>query len=195
MKAPLIVSLVLLSAGALAHAQDPVYITDVSPQMRAGKMSPGALRDELDSANEYARLSNLAALNDGAADELRLWLTWATFDPSTNGIATVGYVVTDEDWKVCRIDYAGKSTAPKSGLCEPYSPRATRERIRTDLRRLSAFADFSIDCEIQDGEWVTIDAVSSGKRFVVSAVNPASCDGDAARLVARLLNRVRVPAR
>ena len=115
MKAPLIVSFVLLSASALAYAQDPVYITDVSPKMRAVKMSPGALRDELDSANEYTRLSNLAALNDGAADEVRLWLTWATFDPSTNGIATVGYVVTDEDWKVCRIDYAGKATAMQRG--------------------------------------------------------------------------------
>lgn len=193
MKAPLIVSLVLLSASAPGQAQDPVYITDVSPQMRAGKMSPGSLRDELASADEYARVTNLAALHDGAADEVRFWLTWATFDPSTNGIATVGYVVTGEDWKVCRIDYAGKSAAPASGLCKPYLPRATPERIRADLRRLAGFADFSIDCEIQDGEWVTIDAVSSGKRFIVSATNPASCDGDAAKLVARVLNRVRIP--
>lgn len=195
MKAPLIVGLVLLSASAPGQAQDPVYITDVSPKLRADKMSPGLLRDELASANEYARVAKLAPLNDGAPDEVRFWLTWATFDPSTNGIATVGYVVTDEAWKVCRIDYAGKSITPSGGLCKRYPPRATRERIGADLRQLSAFADFSIDCGMHDGEWVTIDAVSRGKRFVVAAGNPVSCDGAAAKLVARALSRVRIPPR
>lgn len=194
MKAPLIVGLVLLSASVPGQAQEPVYITDVSPKMSAGKMSPGLLRDELASADEYARVSKLATLNDGVPDELRFWLTWATFDPSTNGIATVGYVVTGDEWQVCRIDYAGKSTAPESGQCKPYPARATQERIRADLQRLATFADFSIDCEIHDGEWVTIDAVSSGKRFVVSAGNPAACDGDAAKLVASVLNRIRESA-
>jgi hypothetical protein len=42
-----------------------------------------------------ALASKLAVIKEGDPDELRLWVSWATFDPSTNGIATIGYVHSD----------------------------------------------------------------------------------------------------
>ena len=191
MKAVLILSLIAITA--LAQASDPVYITDLRPRTQAGKMSRDELRSTRDDADQYAKVSGLVPLQEGLRDEVRFWLTWATFDPSTNGIATVGYVIAGDDWQVCRIGYSGKSTVPDSGQCRRYGPRATRERMAGDLRRLAALADFSIECGIQDGEWVTIDAVAQGKRFSLSAGNPVSCAGDASQFVGRFLDRVRVP--
>jgi hypothetical protein len=192
MKALLALSLACLAAEAFAQTPGPVYVITEVQRTRAAKMSAADLREERSGADRYARVANLATLKNGAPDEVRFWLTWATFNPSTNGIATVGYIVTDKDWQLCRIDYAGQSTVPSGGQCESYKPRATRKQIRDDLQELAAFADFTIECNIMDGEWVTIDAVSDGRRFVVSAGNPAACAGDPAKQVAKFLNRVRV---
>jgi hypothetical protein len=64
-----------------------------------------------------------------------------------------------------------------------------------DLVRLSALADVSINCGVMDGAWVLIDAVSSGKRFVLEANNPQSCKGESAKLVSDVLNEVEEPSK
>ncbi len=189
MRSLLPVSLAFLSANTVAEAPNTVYITDFG-QTRAGRMSAASLHEERDRADKYALASKLAALGDGNPDEVRFWLTWATFDPSTNGIATVGYVVTDRNSRMCRIGYSAKSTMPENARCRRYTPHRGRGRTMADLVRLSAFADFSVDCNIEDGAWVLIDAVSNGKRFVLSASNPEFCDGDVAKLVSESLDEV-----
>jgi hypothetical protein len=187
------VGLAFLPAFAVAGAPDPVYVTD-SSQMRLGRMSAESLREHRNHADKYALASHLAVLKDGDQDEVRFWVTWATFDPATNGIGTVAYVVTDRRSRTCRISYSRKSTVPKSGLCRQYSPHEKRKRIVEDLVRLSALADVAIDCQLLDGAWVLIDAVSNGKRFVLYANNPQSCGGDGAKLVSELLNEVEEPS-
>jgi hypothetical protein len=158
-------------------------------------MSAEALHENRDDADKYAQASHLANLNDSAADEVRFWVTWATFDPRTNGGATLGYVISDKKSLICRISYSPKSTAPKSGLCRRYSPSEPRRQILADLARLSAFADVTIDCNVVDGAWVLIDAVSNGKRFVLEANDPEFCTGDGAKLVSKLLDEVGGSAR
>jgi hypothetical protein len=137
-------------------------------------MSEHELRNIRDEADRFAQASHLAVLSDGDPDEIRLWLTWATFDPMTNGIATVGYIVTDSRSSECRITYRGESTAPRSGRCTRLASK-WRTRVIGDLVRLSAFADTDIDCDMVDGDWVVIDAVSVGKRFVLWVNNPELC--------------------
>ena len=183
MKALVAASLALLAAPAWAQT------------LTVEKMSAALLRYERDSADEYARVSKLATLSESSRDEVRIWPTWATFDPSTNGIATVGYIVTDREWQLCRIAYKGQSTAAESGVCKRQAARASPEQIRAHLRRLTELADSSIECGISDGEWLTIDAVSNGKRFTVAAGNPGACPGNAARVVSRFLSSVRTPQR
>jgi hypothetical protein len=58
-----------------------------------------------------------------------------------------------------------------------------------------AVPDVTTDCGVVDGDWVLIDAVSKGKRFVLSASNPESCSADAAKLVSELLHEVTEPSR
>ncbi|HKS57082.1 MAG TPA: hypothetical protein VJS12_17430 [Steroidobacteraceae bacterium] len=189
MKASLILTLALLTAVAAAQTSDPVYIADLN-QTHAGKMTADQARLGRTRADKHARAAKLTSLSDGAADELRLWVTWATFDVRSNGIATTGYVLTRKDAKVCRVDYPRKSMDPEGALCRSYAPLVMRTRALADLPRLSALADFAIDCGTQDGSWLLIDAVSSGKRFVVYANNADSCTGDAAKLVADVSERV-----
>ena len=186
MKHLLAVGFSLVFASAVAETPTPVYITNFS-HTHAGRMSEASLHEERNRADEYARVSNLTVLQDGNHSEIRFWVSAATFDPSTNGIATFGYVLTDEDSRMCSIAYSGKSTVPKSGQCKHYSPQRERQRTLADLVQLSTFSDFSIDCDVLDGAWVLIDAVSNGKRFVLSANNPQNCSGDAAKLVSALL--------
>src|SRR5690349_22068838 len=88
MKAVLIVSLALVATAAFAQTPDPVYITDLRPQTQAGKLSPATLQDARDEADLYAKVSGLQPLREGRDDEVRFWLTWATFDPSTNAVAS-----------------------------------------------------------------------------------------------------------
>ena len=90
---------------------------------------------------------------------------------------------------MCRIAYSSKSTKPKSGLCRGYVPQRGQAQIADELRLL-ALANVTIDCNVVDGEWVLIDAVSNGKRFVLWASNPETCTGDAAKLVSDVLSEV-----
>lgn len=160
-----ILPLVCLASSAANSAAEtpPIYITDLElGKTRAGRMSAQHVQEERDLADQYARATNLAVLKDGDADEMRFWLSMATFDPWSNGIATVGYVVTGESSRMCRIAYSGKSTTPKSGHCTRDAVKRERPTMG-DLARLSAFADYFIGCDVQDGSWVLIDAVSNGK--------------------------------
>jgi len=183
---------VLFVVSGVAIATAPVYITNFG-QTRVARMSAESVNERRDDADRYALASNLAVLKDGGTDELRLWVSWATFDPSTNGIATDGYVLTANNTKICRVAYSGKSTEPKNALCRRYAPQGGRAQIAGDLTRLSALADVTIDCNVEDGDWVLIDAVSNGKRFVLWASNPKTCTGDAAKLVSAVLDKVAAP--
>jgi hypothetical protein len=193
MKYLLAASVAFLVGSAAAEAAEPVYIiTDLS-KTHARKMSAASLQEERASADAYARASGLPVLKEGNVSEVRLWVSVATFDPSTNGIATVGYVLTHQNSTMCRIGYAGKSTVPRNGGCKQYAPQEDRDKTLADLVKLSAFSDSEIDCDVVDGAWVLIDAVSDGKRFALTASNPEVCDGDAAKLVAKLLRAVAAP--
>ena len=194
LKALIPVSLAFLGISEIATATDPVYITDFD-QTVVARMSAESMRENRDDADKYALASKLAVLKDGDRDELRLWVSWATFDPSTNGIATVGYVLAANNPRVCRVAYSVKSTKPKGGLCGHYAPQHGQAQIADDLARLSALADVTIDCNVVDGNWVLIDAVSNGKRFVSWASNPQTCSGDAAKLVSAVLAEFAEPTR
>jgi hypothetical protein len=194
LKTLLPVGLAFLVVSGAATATEPVYVTDFG-QARVAKMSAQSMHENRDDADHYALASKLAVLKEGDPDELRLWVSWATFDPSTNGIATVGYVFAGNHARMCRIAYPGQSTSPKSGLCRRYAPQVGPAQIASDLARLSALADVSIDCNVVDGDWVLIDAISNGKRFVLSASNPHTCTGDAAKLVSEVLSEVAEPSR
>ena len=187
----ILLGLATLAGITVSGAQDPVYVDDFS---QMSKMSAGSLHESRDLADRYAVASHLAILKDGDTDEVRSWVSWATFDPSTNGVGTVGYVVTNKRQTMCRIAYLAKSAIPRAGFCKRYSPHESPERIVANLTRLSAFADVAISCGVLDGAWVTIDAVSQGKRFVLYANNPQSCRGDGAILVSELLHDVAEPS-
>ena len=154
------------------------------------RMSAASLKESHDQSDEYARTSHLATLKDGDPDEVRFWVSWATFGQTTNGIASVGYIIKGKHSRMCRIAYAGASTVPKKGVCRRYTPHQRSERVVAKIMPLSSFADVAINCGVVDGAWVLIDAVSNGKRFIVEADNPQSCDGDAAKLVSELLTDV-----
>ena len=172
----------LLFSATLALAGDPVYVSIFS-------QNPVPMQERLADADRYALTSRLAVLRNGARDEVRFWVTAATFMPP-NGIETVGYVVTENSSRVCHVGYSGKSTVPKNGRCRAYSPHESRKRIVADLSRLSEFTSVSVDCGVLDGAWVLIDGVSNGKRFAIWANNPQSCGGDEAHLVSELLREV-----
>ncbi len=183
------IGLIGLLAAASATGRDLVYITNFG-QTSAVRMSGAPLQRYRNDADKYALASHIKVLRPQDPDEVRLWVSWATFDPSTNGIGTVGYIVTAKRSERCLISYPGRSTEPKKGVCRRYAPRESAERIMANITHLSSFANFAITCRVLDGDWVLIDAVSKGKRFVLWADNPQSCRGGGARLVSRLLDAV-----
>ena len=155
-------------------------------------MPSAQLHQYRSDADKYALASHIKLLKDRGPDEVRLWVGCATFDPSANGIGTIGYIVTAKRSAKRRISYPGRSTVPKKGVCRRYASRENPGRIVAKLAHLSSFSNFAIGCGVLDGDWVLIDAVSNGKRFVLWADNPESCHGDGARLVSRQSGRTHV---
>lgn len=187
------IGLIGLLAAAPATGQNLVYITRFG-QTRSAVMSDVQLQEYRNDADKFALASHIKVLRDRDPDEVRLWVSWATFDPSTNGIGTTGYIVTARQSARCQISYVGRSTVPTQGVCRRYPSREKRGRIMANLTHLSSFSNFAVGCGVLDGDWVLIGAVSNGKRFVLWADNPQSCRGDAARLVSRLLDSVAEPS-
>lgn len=178
-----------LLAGGGAWAQNLVYITDFG-KTRITTLSGRTLQESREEADKYARVSHIKVLKDGDADEVRLWYSWATFDLSTNGIGTIGYLVTAGHARKCRVSYPRTSVVPRSGRCSSYAPQQNPKDIAASLIHLVPFANSSMSCGVEDGGWVLIDLVVNGKRSVLYASNPGSCPGDGPKLVSRLMNAV-----
>jgi hypothetical protein len=182
-------------ASAGAAGEDPVYVT-VDISLHQGRMPPAELEYVRGEADRFASVSHLPLLKSGGSDELRLWYSWATFNPRGGGVGTVGYVFSGRSPRVCRIVYRGESVVPARASCTrlPITVQR-RERIFEYLQRLSAFGDCSVNCEVADGDWVSVDAVANGTRFVLFASNPDDCQGDFAKLVSGLVEEATRKAR
>jgi hypothetical protein len=168
-----------------------VYTTVFGGSTAVFPIAGKELTDDSNEVNRYAQVSKLARLKDGDPDQIRLWVTWATFDPSTNGIGTTGYAITGTGAVKCLIGYLGKSLEADRGTCRRYSPPTSRTAILSTLERFAAYANMSIDCGTMDGAWTLLDVVSKGKHFIISANNPGTCTGDAASRVSELLRAVQ----
>ena len=185
-----LVFLVLMCPIGAGLTGEPVLVTDLSHRNSRlfGSEELATNKRELD---EYATQSKLPVLRDGAPDEIRFWVSWANFDIRTIGYDTVGYVISDHDDFVCRIKYPHKQRAPFVGSCRRNTKSTAFDAIRADVRDLAKFSGQSLDCGFLDGEWIGIDGVIAGQRFIIAASNPGSCEDDGSKLVAKLLAVVR----
>lgn len=184
----LLLSFIALLASVMSAGEVPVTV-DI--EHREGPMSPGGLAYHREEIDALASVSHLPILKDGDPDELRVWYSWATFDPATGGVATTGYVFSGRGLRVCRIGYQGKATVPARAWCARRPVTVQRgKRIAEYLQRLSAFPDYFVDCGGSDGAWVAVDAVADGTRFLQWAGNPNRCKGDFSMLVSELIKEV-----
>jgi hypothetical protein len=154
-----------------------------TPQALSATDAEG-LRSEVD---EYAQASGLSVLSAGAPDEIRIWETWANFDPATIGYDTRGYILSVSAARICKISYAQRQHTPFRGSC------AIREGMlhpvaEQQLAKLAKYANTRMSRGIVDGAWYEIDAAHAGKRFVISSSNPDSCEDDGSRAVSKLLS-------
>ena len=181
----------MLAMGGLSpiRAADPVYITDFA-QTHGATIDAGVGSNVRVGVEAYALVSKLAFLADGDPDEVRFWVTAATFDPRTNGIATVGYVVSGSGGWVCRIVYRGKETAPSKGECRAHWSLKRRRGVLSDIAALARMSGHSYSCRVMDGYWVSIEGVSEGRRFMVQADNPSSCNDKDSQFIAAALEKV-----
>ena len=103
-KAILAAALLVLAVARPTHAEDPVYVelfnknaTVVSPHTDS---EYAELQKDLDVFSTSARLD---AMRDGHKDEIRVWVSVATFDPTTEGIRTYGLVAPRDSVVVCEV--------------------------------------------------------------------------------------------
>lgn len=153
-------------------------------------LSADRLRYLRDQADALATSSRLPPLTSDSMDEVRIWETFANFDPNTIGYDTFGYVISRARVLKCKITYSRDQHTSLDGQCAALRSQPSSSNTIPPLETLLPYADSDIDCGIQDGVWYTLDIVQSGKRLVISASNPASCKGSAAATVASLIDAV-----
>lgn len=187
--AALVATIVLTLVGRVG-AEEPVYVTAFSKE--AGRALDAQrvleLQNDLD---EYARSAKLRVLRAGDPEEVRLWVSWANFDPRTIGYATVGYVVSSKGALVCQIKYPRAKRSPFTGSCRAAKRSATAAPWRGLLDKLASYSGSELECGVVDGFWVEIDATSGSRRVSVYSSNPDYCRDDGSRVVSELLAAIR----
>jgi hypothetical protein len=177
----------LMDAG---RATEPLYVTNLSHQ-DSRLFSSEELAANYKKLDEYAVQSKLPVLKEGDPDEIRFWVTWANFDVRTIGYNTEGYVISNRGYSVCHIKYPHKQRTPFVGSCKRKTKSAAMNGIWGDVRELAKLSGQSLDCGVLDGEWIEIDGVFAGQRFIIAAGNPDSCEDDGSKLVSKVLGSIR----
>ena len=183
-------SSVALLSSAVA-VSEVVYVEDLSGGDHVSVYTAVELTEFRAQLDTYAAKSRLVALKAGGPDEIRFWVSWANFDPDTIGYDTEGYVTSNQGSWICRITYLRREHTPTSGSCKPSTRSADRKALLSNLGELSKLSGKSLDCGVVDGEWMSVDGLYAGQRFTFSSSNPDACQGEASKLVARLLKDVR----
>jgi hypothetical protein len=156
---------------------------------------PVHMKDEVllyirEEADELAAVSRLALLTDKSPSEVRIWETFANFNPNTIGYETVGYIISPSRALRCEIEYPPDSHVPSKGTCASMTKESHYSKTTPLLDTLLSYADFQTGCGHMDGSWYSLDIVHHGNRFVVSANNPQSCNDAGSEAVSSLIQAV-----
>ena len=171
-------------------AEEPVYVTDFSKEIGPALDAKG-LFELQHSLDEYARSSKLPVLRADSPKEVRLWVSWANFDPRTIGYDTVGYVVSDKGARVCEIKYPRSKRSPFSSRCRAAKRDVTAATWQVLVGKLVPYSGRELECGVVDGYWVEIDAASGTRRVSLYASNPDVCQDDGSKVVSELLAAIR----
>ena len=173
------------------HASEIVFVELISDRDYVSSYSAEELVEVRASLDAYAAKSKLEVLREGGPDEIRFWISWATFDPDTIGYDTEGYVISNQGSWLCHVTYPRKEHSPASGSCKPNARSSNAKTILSRLGSLSKLSGKSLGCGVMDGEWMSVDGVFAGKRFTFSSGNPGSCSDEGSKLIAKALKDVR----
>jgi hypothetical protein len=190
----------ILGTAFVVSAEEPVHPSEPRPTAKpshAQRLDEDAMQLRPMADSQYAefqsRLDTLArsarlhTLRDGADDEIRIWMNVATFDPSTEGVETQGYVVSKRGGFVCKTSgpVVPKGHTEQERSCDQ-DARMNASAARAVLHELAKLSGQRIDCHIEEGYWLEIDGSWNQQRFSFYANNPDSCSAAAAKLVTKV---------
>ena len=189
----LLVSCLLLALGGPSHANEPVYVQLLDKNATVVHTLTDSEYVELQkSLDVFSSSAGLGAIHDGDKEEIRVWMSVATFDPTTEGVETVGLVAANNSVLVCRVrgPVASKGHAGQRRYCKVNS-KGNYEEVHAMIGDLANLRARDISCGVLDGYWVDIDGVYDGRRFSFSASNPDYCSDNSSKLVVRLLSYLK----
>ena len=188
-----LVSCALLAFVGRSNADEPVYVQLLNKNATVVHTLTDPQYIELQqSLDVLATSARLGAIRDGDKEEIRVWMSVATFDPSTEGVATVGLVAANDSVLVCKVrgHVAPKGHAGQRRYCK-IAAHGNYQEVQAMIGDLAKLRAQDISCGVLDGYWLDVDGVYAGRRFSFSASNPDSCSDESSKLVVRLLSHLK----
>jgi hypothetical protein len=139
--------------------------------------------DLFSKLDAYASAAGLGAFPSKDSNAIRVWAR-----NYMSGDVT-GYSVTGDSAEICELqtDFDDGLVTVQPGTCRSVTAWDGKDRVLSQLKRLSRFDNSQADCGVMDGTGYAVEGVLEGNRFAFTSDNPQECSDEVSKAVVQLL--------